>query len=584
MAFSLALFFRVVYGSSYTFLHLLLLALLMVSPGDIINQSRLRHNVYPIFIVSICYLSAVFIAGFVYMGRLYINRSVLNSIPKAWVPIEKGDVNKRVREMIATGLSVSAAVAFHAQPRVLPPFSPASDGCVDDRNGNIIGLGEELPADAGASVPSGGGGLDKFIRLKKVATAEQKPGIADLPPFLPVWGTIEHPGWAPPDTGDDLANLQYSTVVAELPSLIEAQAVMLAPPAPTTDTDAYGQHLGPPRLGEAFSIDPEAVALLQRLPTMGLRSYLAHLAELGVINIDDEGDEEVKGDSLGKDGRSLGTVVSSFLATYEYARFSAQMLTQAQFRQLMHDLATLLRRMTPLDPDRLFDDDEYPIYDGQSFTESAHSAAYSTEDVDSNAARSTPTTVRSLSRQSSAASRQVRRLQGHHAILAAHLSRSGSTRTTRTTSSGISSSSGFSNMSSSTNGSGNSNGTSRFHRPRPVSPTPTTSASVLNAYASSAADRRQQQQQRIRQRLGDGSLILPKSRRKAAAAAPSVVMSRPSSASSFAPSRHLYPLSRASNSSLRSATSSGSVIRLADHGDSSALPYVLLPMAAHGGS
>src|SRR3569833_3964072 len=120
---SLALFFRIVYRTFYALFHVLLIALLLVSPADIINQARLRSNLYPILIVSICYVLSILFVVFVYFTRLYVTQSVLKSIPKSWIPIEKGDVGKNIRKMIVAGLRRSAAIAFASRPHAAPPPS-----------------------------------------------------------------------------------------------------------------------------------------------------------------------------------------------------------------------------------------------------------------------------------------------------------------------------------------------------------------------------------------------------------------------------------------------------------------------------
>lgn len=116
----------------------------------------------------------------------------------------------------------------------------------------------------------------------------------DIPEHRPVWGEIEHPGWASP-TCPDLPNLQY--------------------PDPES-------HADPPAL------DPDAVALLQRPESMGLREYLTHLTELAVL--------------------APLPATSEFLTRYEAARFSARPLSNEQFRSLMHLFADILRNTHPL--------------------------------------------------------------------------------------------------------------------------------------------------------------------------------------------------------------------------------------------
>ncbi|CAK7562404.1 MAG: hypothetical protein SEPTF4163_000247 [Sporothrix epigloea] len=400
MASSAAVFFRIIYATAYLFLHLLLLALLLISPGDIINQSRDRHDVVSILIVAACSVSAILVVIFVFFLRLFLKRAVLNSIPRSWIPIEKGDVPKHVRNIIVAGLSRSAAIAFVSRPRVLPD-ELLDDLCPMLVAGTFIpGSGGDQGANKQDEADKEGAGVlnvsdprrPKAVRFKKTETIgmEKELGI-DLPPCQAVWGEIEHPGWAPPDRQlglwgnkaarghgtrssgtngtvgegmggsgsllDEKISLQYSTVLAELPSLIEAKVMTLAPRDLTIPAD-------PPML------DADAVALLERPKCMGMRDYIVHLAGLGVIDMQAEVPAQVDGAPLDSDLRPLGDVVSSFATLYEYARFSTNMLSYDEFRRLMHDLATILRCMTSPDPSLLheYEDDAYDSVSGASYS------------------------------------------------------------------------------------------------------------------------------------------------------------------------------------------------------------------------
>ncbi len=441
---SLALFFRVIYRTFYGFLHVLLIALLVVSPADIINQARVRGNLYPILIVAICYVFSILFVIFVYCTRLYVNQSVLRSIPKPWIPVEKGDVRKNVRKIIAASLSRSATIAFASRPHIAPPPMPGSMG----------GQAEQKPDEHDEP----GRTSFQLLGLGKAATVEEDMGIR-LPPHKPVWGKIEHFGWASPESAD-LANLQYGTVIPELPNLIEAKALTLAPPDPASHTD-------PPML------DPEAVALLQRPLSMSLRDYLAHLADLGVL--------------------TTTPPVADFVAMYEYARFSTRMISNVRFRELMHNFADILRNMQPLDSTMLEGSD-------------GGNSAASESDIDNDAPMgSEPTTPRSQRSQ-------------------------------------------LGDISSSP---GSDSGASQVRR-RPRLAARNSSANTGQQYRTAPTTPK--------------SRVTAVSRRS---------LSRSSSANSFAQTRHPYAASQPSTSSLRSASSGGSVIRLSERHDSSELPYVL---------
>ncbi|KAI1488909.1 sucrase/ferredoxin domain-containing protein [Biscogniauxia mediterranea] len=296
--------FRIVYTCIYVLLCLVLAALLLVVPGDFVRQAlATTRQLINVIVIAIVYVLTLLIVLFVYALRLYVTRTVLASIPKTWIPTEKGDVTKEVWKMIATSLGRSAAIAWEARPKVIAPevLHPIAEE-----------VSEEAKA-SGTHAKEGRKSLQLF-RTKAPATVEDEMGIA-LPTVRPVWGEIEHPGWGSP-ASVDLANLQYSTVLSELPNLIEAKAVSQAP----ADIKPGA---APPTL------NADAVALLQRGLNMSMRDYISHLISLQVLPSSED--------------------VSEFLDTYERARFSTRPMSNATFRQLMHLFAELLRSMQPLD-------------------------------------------------------------------------------------------------------------------------------------------------------------------------------------------------------------------------------------------
>ncbi|KAK4135675.1 hypothetical protein BT67DRAFT_257566 [Trichocladium antarcticum] len=306
-----SLLFLVVYNFAYYFLYLVLFAFLVVTPIDLIQHAVQRNRSWDILIVALCYFVTILVVIFIYATRLYINRSVLASIPKSWIPIEKGDVPRDVRQMMVDGLSRSAAIAYEARPRI-PLVVPTQQL-------EVANEGEMQPSSSLGEPPL-------WQSNSKSAMPGEGTGLGiELPQFRPVWGEIEHPGWASPMC-EDLPNLQYETVVLELPNLIEAKALTLAPPDPTS-------HAEPPAL------DPDAVALLQRPDFVGLREYLTHLTDLSVL-------------------APLPTT-AEFLAKYEAARFAGRPLSNEQFRSLMRLFAEILHNMHPLSPAMLaqYEDD-----------------------------------------------------------------------------------------------------------------------------------------------------------------------------------------------------------------------------------
>ncbi|KAI0099318.1 hypothetical protein GGR51DRAFT_535660 [Nemania sp. FL0031] len=296
---------RIAYHSVYAALWLILIALLLVVPGDFVAQAlTTTHQFINLIVIAIVYAITFLIVLFVYLLRLYVTRTVLASIPKQWIPIDKGDVKKEVRNVIIKGLSESAAVAWQARPRVITPHSTPS------------------AAPGSAATAENTEDVQATDSRRSLQLFRSKPAAAiSSPPLRPVWGEVEHYGWGSP-ASPDLPNIQYSTVLAELPNLIEAKAVAQAPPDPESAAPI-------PQL------DADAVMLLQRAPSMTMRSYVAHLTELYVLPASQD--------------------LVHFLDLYERVRFSGRPMSNATFRKLMHLFAELLRAMRPLNPTMLYD-------------------------------------------------------------------------------------------------------------------------------------------------------------------------------------------------------------------------------------
>lgn len=476
----LHLLWRIFYHSLYYFLSLILLLLLCVTPADSIRQSYLNQQRFHILIIIISLSVTVAAVICIYFFRLYVTRTALAAIPKLWVPIEKGDVRKSVRKMIVASLSRSAAIAFESRPRIPTDTRPMTASTEEKAEGE--GENEK-------DVPVAKKTL-RIFALKKATTTEEKMGI-ELPPHKAVWGEIEHYGWASP-TSPDLPNLQYSTVIQELPNLIEGKALTLAPPAPESGPE---QHI----------LDPEAISLLQRPDNLGLRQYLAQLTELGVL--------------------PATRTTADFINSYEYARYSTRPISNASFRELMHLFAEILRNMQPLDPAVL-----------GGFDEAGAGTSIATEsDIDNDGPRESPSTPRS-------------RVSADPSLRRQYSSAAASTKTSSSSGSG---------------GSANSNGSQVVHRRRLPGPVRNSSQGTWAGTYRTAP-------------------TTPKSRRAVATPSPSSSSSSlRSAANSFAQTRRPYaPRSvsgsgSASKSSIGSAGSGGSVIRLNEAASPGELPYVL---------
>ena len=231
---------------------------------------------------------------------------MIAAIPKTWIPVEQGDVSKSVREMIVTALRRSAVVAWDAQPHA--EQTPSA----------VVSSPEARGPTARPAVAEDEKPMEKDKLLEEPPKGNQ---MVVMPPLDPSWADISHNGWASP-TSPDLPNLEYHTVVSELPNLIEARAVSLASPDPESSAD-------PPLP------DLRAVGVLQRPASMGLRDYITHLTSFSVVPA------------------ASSSLVATFLTTYEYARFAGRPLSETQFRKLMKEFAEILRIMQPLSPDVL---------------------------------------------------------------------------------------------------------------------------------------------------------------------------------------------------------------------------------------
>lgn len=279
------LLFRIFYSTSFTVVFLLVLAFVVLTPADAIYEAWTEHRQWDIGVIAGTYVLTALLAILIYASRLYTNRSILQSIPKTYIPIEQEDLpGKLTRKEIAEGLKRSAIIAYTARPRF--------DKVEDDS-------------------PTASARISAITHSGPRKDEDQ-----------PTWGNIAHPGWSSP-ASPDLPNLHYDTVIAELPDLIEAKAVSLAPTNPVLT----------PQSEEILLPDERIVEILQRPINMGLRDYIAYLDSLGLTNPS----------TLGRD----------FLSMYERARFSTKPLHESEFRTLMSIFASILRGMTKLNSDLL---------------------------------------------------------------------------------------------------------------------------------------------------------------------------------------------------------------------------------------
>lgn len=286
-------FFRIFYSTTYTVLYFIVLVLLCVNPAAMIYTAFDQNAYQYIFEIGGTYILTAILAVFIYFSRLYTNRSVMAAVGKSWIPIEEGEVARKVRKMIVKAMERSAIIALESRPRDL-------SNAVSTIRSNSTAMADD-----------------------NLHTHPALGRVLKLDPENPPWGRIEHPGWSSPSQGDTLLapHVNFRTVIHELPNLVEAKAVSLAPPDPFSTSEAPGY----PTLA-----DPSVVDLLRRRPYADLRAYLGHLSKLGVIGNPQVGE--------------------SFIFQYERARFSCVPLSEAQFETLMESFSILLTSMQSLEP------------------------------------------------------------------------------------------------------------------------------------------------------------------------------------------------------------------------------------------
>lgn len=294
---------RFIYVGLYAFLNIILAVLLLVTPGDAIRQALDNNQLYNVFVISGSYFMTLLLAIILYTSRLYIDSATLKAIPKTWIPVESGDVNKKVRKMVVASLDRSAVIAWNSRPRIPCERSAALS---------------ELPNRASSDQKLN---PNRASRHNLTESKKSDYTVTNIP-YYPVWGEIYHDGWSSP-LSVDFPNLQYITVISELPLLIEAKAISLT---------SSNKKRSPSSISARF----RAVEILKRRMAMGLREYINYLINLNVVTTPD--------------------TVHKFISLYEYSRFSTKPISEQEFRKLMNYFTKILRSMQPLDFDVLNSD------------------------------------------------------------------------------------------------------------------------------------------------------------------------------------------------------------------------------------
>jgi hypothetical protein len=292
-------FFQIWYSSAFLTVAFITWVGTLVSPADLIYSCIRIRNIPNGIAVGAIYVGTIIVAFFIWSSRIYTNRATLKEIPRSYIPVDKGEVPRKVHKMIKRQWDRSAIVAWDSRPRDLTEeLAELREVQVDEESERH--------------------GIHALLRSHAQKSTVISPDVA-----LAAWGTISHPGWTSSDNVA-LPNLEYYRVFVELPNLIEAKAVSLAPPDPVfLQADTLDSGIAP-------IPDARIVAFLQRPGTQGLREYLTHLGDLNVISPPD--------------------TAEIFLAQYERARFSTCPLSEQDFTNLMAAFSALLTGMTELDP------------------------------------------------------------------------------------------------------------------------------------------------------------------------------------------------------------------------------------------
>jgi len=280
-------FFRIFYSTTYTSLFFILLVLLAITPTSLIFSAIVANAYQYTLVVGGVYVLTAIFTILIYSSRLYTNRSVLAAVGKSWIPVEKGEVTEKVRKIVVRSLVYSALISWESRPKDLTQELGGRD--TDEAKEQHALMKEDSDMNIG-----------KVIKFD---------------PRSPPWGQIQHRGWSSPAKADTTVqpHLYYTTVIQELPNLIEARVVSLAAQS-RTSSNTTSTNL--------TQLNPNAAIALQRPPTAGLRAYLNQLDGLD--------DVVVPGNAEG------------FLHLYEHARFSGKPLLESEFTALMTAFADLL--------------------------------------------------------------------------------------------------------------------------------------------------------------------------------------------------------------------------------------------------
>ncbi|KAL8777318.1 MAG: hypothetical protein Q9203_002494, partial [Teloschistes exilis] len=189
-------FFRIFYSTTFTVLSIVLFVLVLITPANLVYEAFRRKQIYDIFIISGVFVLTLIVAVLLYASRLYNNRRNLVHIPSDWSPL---DAEKKVRKLVEGKLEYAAGVAYRCKPRDV---------------GKDVDNKDAPPQSGQPALPS--------------PNNTQPPLREEVIAVVPPWGIISHPGWSSPSS-PDLPDIHFEAIIRELPNLIEAKAVSLAP-------------------------------------------------------------------------------------------------------------------------------------------------------------------------------------------------------------------------------------------------------------------------------------------------------------------------------------------------------------------
>jgi hypothetical protein len=276
------------------FIFILVIAILLtiVTPGDVILQLVHKRQIADAIGVAVIYLT--FLAVHLILYAVSLRRFVIaiKNIPRTHIPTEK--FPRLVQRFIAVNWARSATIAWETRPRFVKGACEEEQEEAEQRKLRIAQRARQ------------------WLPWHRWRNDDEIKTIVPVSVATTTWGPIEHAGWS--ESPDGL--VEYSEVILELPHLLEAKAVSLAP---------VEEELGQP--------DPRMVGLLQRPVSIGLRDYILHLISVGVLIPGDQAED--------------------FLERYEQARFGMKALSTAEFDLLMDAFSAIISSMS-LEPTKMY--------------------------------------------------------------------------------------------------------------------------------------------------------------------------------------------------------------------------------------